>query len=225
MIPAADWPGLDDEALLIAVANTGHREDDEFADPRAAMAWWRELGATRAPAGHCVATSGDLEMLRALRAVIRRAALRNNGIDIDVDATALDGLVLRPDLSGNPSLRAGTTGDLAAGLWPWPLRLCCAPPRDRAGRGSRHAAAATATWSSSTVPATPPAAGATWLPAGTEPRANRSVHVTAPRRRHPDTRARLASGLSPGPGRTAPRARPPRRISATDVPGRRTASR
>lgn len=33
---------------------------------------------------------------------------------IDVDTIALDGLVLRPDLSGDPSLRAGTTGDLTA---------------------------------------------------------------------------------------------------------------
>jgi predicted RNA-binding Zn ribbon-like protein len=116
VIQAADWSNLDDEALLIAVANTGHREGDEFADPSAAMAWWRELGATRAPVGRPIATSDDLEMLRALRAVIRRAALRNNGIDIDVDTTALDGLVLHPALSGDPSLRAGITGDLTADL-------------------------------------------------------------------------------------------------------------
>ena len=116
VIQTVGWPDLDDEVLLIAVANTGHREDDEFADPRAAMAWWRELGTTGSRAGHPIATSGDLEMLRALRAVIRRAALRNNGIDIDVDTTALDGLVLRPDLGGDPSLRAGTTGDLTADL-------------------------------------------------------------------------------------------------------------
>jgi predicted RNA-binding Zn ribbon-like protein len=116
VIQTVGWPDLDDEVLLVAVANTGHREDDEFADPRAAMAWWRELGTTGSRAGHPIATSGDLEMLRALRAVIRRAALRNNGIDIDVDTTALDGLVLRPDLGGDPSLRAGTTGDLTADL-------------------------------------------------------------------------------------------------------------
>jgi predicted RNA-binding Zn ribbon-like protein len=138
----AGWPDLDDEALLIAVANTGHREDDEFADPRAATAWWRELGATRAPAGYSVATSGDLDMLRALRAVIRRAALRNNGIDIDVDTAALDGLALRPDLSGDPSLRAGTAGDLTADLCAGAiaalLRASARPgwPRFKACRGT-----------------------------------------------------------------------------------------
>jgi predicted RNA-binding Zn ribbon-like protein len=72
----------------------------------------------------------------------RRAALRNNGIDIDVDTTALDGLVLRPDLSGNPSLRAGTTGDLTAGLCAVAiaalLRASARPswPRFKACRGS-----------------------------------------------------------------------------------------
>jgi len=143
VVLAADWPGLDDEALLIAVANTGHREDDEFADPRAAMAWWRELGVTQTPAGQSIATSGDLEMLRALRAVIRRAALRNNGIDIDADTTALDGLVLRPDLSGDPSLRAGTTygsrtADLCAVAIAALLRASARPgwPRFKACRGS-----------------------------------------------------------------------------------------
>ncbi len=110
------WPDLDDEALLAAVANTGHTEDDEFADPRAAMAWWCELGGMGTRAGHPIATRDDLAMLRTLRAVIRRAALRNNGIDTDVDTTALDGLVLRPDLTGDPSLRAGTTGDVTADL-------------------------------------------------------------------------------------------------------------
>ena len=39
-------------------------------------------------------------------------------VDSDYDAgpTALDGLALRPDLSGDPSLRAATTGDLTADL-------------------------------------------------------------------------------------------------------------
>ena len=142
MTLTADWPDLNDEALLIAVANTGHREDDELADPRAAMAWWCELGATQAWAGHPIATSDDLETLRALRAVIRRAALRNNGIEIDVDTTALDGLVLHPDLSGDPSLRAGNTGDLTADLCAAAiaalLRVSARPswPRFKACRGT-----------------------------------------------------------------------------------------
>src|SRR5262249_25859366 len=74
---------------------------------------WRALAAKPRRA---TLTSEGLEMLRTLRAVIRRAALRNNGIDTDVDTAALDGLVLRPDLTGAPSLQAAQAGDLAADL-------------------------------------------------------------------------------------------------------------
>ena len=52
-------------------------------------------------------------MLCALRALIRGLALRNNGIDIAVDTSALDGLSLRPDLRGSLSLRAEGPDDLA----------------------------------------------------------------------------------------------------------------
>jgi len=108
-------PGLGDEELLIAVANTGHGEADEFTDITAVRRWWRGLqppvstGRTQSDAPEGVA------MLSTLRALIRGLALRNNGIDTDtaVDTTALDGLPLRPDLRGNLSLRADGPGDLA----------------------------------------------------------------------------------------------------------------
>lgn len=117
MTRAAAGTGLDDEALLIAVANSGHGDHDEFANARAATAWWRDLeaGPTRA-AGHPPLAPEGLAMLRTLRAVIRHQALRHNGIDTNVDTTALDGLTLHPDLTGDPSLRAGTTGDLASDI-------------------------------------------------------------------------------------------------------------
>jgi predicted RNA-binding Zn ribbon-like protein len=102
---------LGDEDLLIAVANTAHVEHDELTDPASVRAWWLGLGQ---PVGEGrSADLGAVAMLRTLRALIRALALRNNGIDTAVDVTALDGLALRPDLSGVPGLRAESGGDLA----------------------------------------------------------------------------------------------------------------
>lgn len=102
---------LGDEDLLIAVANTAHAEHDEFAGPAAVRAWWLGLGQ---PAGTARRMDpGAVAVLRTLRAVIRALALRNNGIDTAVDTAVLDGLALRPDLSGIPGLRAESSGDLA----------------------------------------------------------------------------------------------------------------
>jgi predicted RNA-binding Zn ribbon-like protein len=128
---------LNDEALLIAVANTGHVAHDEFADARAAAAWWRGLQ----PARTLHVTPEGLAMLRALRAVIRRLALRNNGIDTDVDTTALDGLTMRPDLTGDPSLRAAggdPTADICTATVAALLRASARPgwPRLKACRGA-----------------------------------------------------------------------------------------
>jgi predicted RNA-binding Zn ribbon-like protein len=106
--------GLGDEDLLIAVANTAHVEDDELADPASVRAWWLGLGQ---PVGAArSADPGAVAVLRTLRAVIRAQALRHNGIDATVDAAALDGLALRPDLGGVPGLRARSSGDLARDL-------------------------------------------------------------------------------------------------------------
>jgi predicted RNA-binding Zn ribbon-like protein len=112
-----DWPGLGDEELLIALANTGHTEDDELADMTTVRRWWRGL---QAPVDTGMSPSGPPEgpaMLRGLRTLIRGLALRNNGVDTnmdtDMDTAALDGLALRPDLRGNLSLRADGPDDLA----------------------------------------------------------------------------------------------------------------
>jgi predicted RNA-binding Zn ribbon-like protein len=102
---------VDDEELLIAVANTAHGADDELADGRSVRQWWRGLGGRSAPRP---ADAEAVALLRTLRAVIRALALRNNGIDSAVDAAALDGPTLRPDLGGDaPGLRADAAGDLA----------------------------------------------------------------------------------------------------------------
>jgi predicted RNA-binding Zn ribbon-like protein len=102
---------LGDEDLLMAVANTAHAEHDEFADPASVRAWWLGLGQ---PVGAAPRTDpGAVAVLRTLRAVIRTLALHNNGIDTAVDTAVLDGLALRPDLSGIPGLRAESSGDLA----------------------------------------------------------------------------------------------------------------
>jgi predicted RNA-binding Zn ribbon-like protein len=109
----ADWPGLGDEELLVTLANTGHTELDELNDPPAVRRWW--LGRqTRLSTGPTQPDSPEgLAMLRTLRALIRGLALRNNGIDTDVDTAALDGLTLRPDLRGKLGLRADGPGDIA----------------------------------------------------------------------------------------------------------------
>ena len=106
--------GLGDEDLLMAVANTAHLEDDELSDPAAVRAWW--LGLGRPVGARRSADPAAVAMLRTLRAVIRALALRNNGIDTVVDVTVLDGLTLRPDLSGVPGLRAESSGDLGRDL-------------------------------------------------------------------------------------------------------------
>jgi predicted RNA-binding Zn ribbon-like protein len=99
---------MTDEELLIAVANTGHQEHDEFADPSAVRDWWRSVGGADAAIG-----ADGPPLLHVLRALIRARALRNNGIETEVDTTALDALALRSDLSGDLTLRAAHPGDLA----------------------------------------------------------------------------------------------------------------
>jgi predicted RNA-binding Zn ribbon-like protein len=116
MAERADWPGLGDEELLIAVANTAHGEQDEFADAGSIWAWWRGLSPAAAPGRHPEAPR-SITMLRTLRALIRGLALRNNGIEPDLSRIAgLDALGLRLDLRAAPSLRADPPGDLASDI-------------------------------------------------------------------------------------------------------------
>jgi predicted RNA-binding Zn ribbon-like protein len=115
MTQPVDWPGLGDEELLIAVANTAHGERDEFADIGSVRAWWRATGApVRTRRGRSDPPPESVAMLRDLRALIRGLALRNNGIETDPSRPSeLDALTLRLDLRGVPTLRADTPGDLA----------------------------------------------------------------------------------------------------------------
>jgi predicted RNA-binding Zn ribbon-like protein len=114
MTQAVDWPGLGDEELLIAVANTAHGESDELADAAAVRAWWRGLGGPVPTQRGRSEAAESVAMLRALRVLIRGLALRNNGVEPDLSQlSGLDTLTLRPDLRGAPSLRAEVPGDLA----------------------------------------------------------------------------------------------------------------
>src|SRR5690242_19947725 len=106
--------GLSDEDLLIAVANTAHVEHDELADANSLRDWWRGLGGAAPARRGRPASPESVAMLRTLRVLIRGLALRNNGIEPDFShLSGLDGLTLRPDLRGTPSLRADGPGDLA----------------------------------------------------------------------------------------------------------------
>jgi predicted RNA-binding Zn ribbon-like protein len=117
MTQPVDWPGLGDEELLIAVANTAHGETDEFADPGSVRAWWRSVGAPVPTRRARSATEHGVTMLRELRSLIRGLALRNNEVEPDpIRFSALDTLTLRLDLRGAPSLHPDVGGDLAHDL-------------------------------------------------------------------------------------------------------------
>jgi predicted RNA-binding Zn ribbon-like protein len=145
-----------DEDLVTAVANTGHGDVDELGDVARVRAWWRELSgeATRDLHGE----EQDLELLRHTRSVIRALALRNNGVDAEVDAAALAALPLRFTVTARPDLVVGarsnpirdlTARTLAALLRTsadvgWVRVKACPGPdcgwvfRDRSRNGSRR---------------------------------------------------------------------------------------
>jgi predicted RNA-binding Zn ribbon-like protein len=94
-----------DRDLVIAVANTGHRDVDELADVAGVRAWWHELSGE--PAWAMTGAAQDVELLRRARGVIRALALRNNGVDAAVDPEALVALPLRFGVTGRPDLVVG----------------------------------------------------------------------------------------------------------------------
>src|SRR5690349_23074095 len=100
MTQPVDWPGLGDEELLIAVANTAHGERDELADAGSVRAWWRGLGGPGPTRRGRSETPESVVMLRTLRVLIRGLALRNNGIEPDLSRVDLESLALRLDLRG-----------------------------------------------------------------------------------------------------------------------------
>jgi len=94
-----------DEELLVAVANTGHSAVDELGRLEEMRAWWREVSG--APVPRTVGDDGDLELLRRTRSVIRALALRNNGVEVEIDQDQLGSLPLRFVVADGPSVVAG----------------------------------------------------------------------------------------------------------------------
>lgn len=142
MTQPVDWPGLGDEQLLIAVANTAHVERDEFTDAGTVRDWWAGLSAPVATRRGGAIAPGHVEQLRTLRGLVRGLALRNNGIEPDLTgASGLETLPLRLDLRGTPTLRPDGPDDLArdiaAATVPALLRAMARPswPRLKACRG------------------------------------------------------------------------------------------
>jgi predicted RNA-binding Zn ribbon-like protein len=114
MTQAPGWPGLGDEELLIAVANTAHGDQDELTDAGTVIAWWSRLGAPVAARRRGTASDESVAVLRTMRGLIRGLALRNNGIEpAPAEFADLEALPLRLDLRGAPTLRADPSGDLA----------------------------------------------------------------------------------------------------------------
>jgi predicted RNA-binding Zn ribbon-like protein len=107
---------LADEALLIAIANTGHDDVDELVDVHAVRAWWADIVGAGTPLARQPEIRG-VERLRALRSLIRRLMWANNGVHLDpepAEETLLASLTLRPDVTGSQiSLRPARTSGLA----------------------------------------------------------------------------------------------------------------
>jgi|tagenome__1003787_1003787.scaffolds.fasta_scaffold19791837_1 hypothetical protein len=108
MSNASTTPLLTDQALLIALANTGHDGPDELADAVAFGRWWVRL--EQEPATD--AEGPGLDAVRAARDLIRALTLRNNGVEADLEAGALGRLPLHLVLDGGPDLAATGVPDL-----------------------------------------------------------------------------------------------------------------
>jgi predicted RNA-binding Zn ribbon-like protein len=104
---------LGDEGLLIAVANTGHGEHDEFAGAASVRAWWDDLVGSGDGGGSRRIAPENVAMLRSLRDLVRSLALRNNGVDTEADPGGLERLDLRLNLREDLSLHPARDGDVA----------------------------------------------------------------------------------------------------------------
>lgn len=93
-----------DSRLLLELANTGHGEVDQLASNESVHAWWTAIspGNPTEPSGP--GTDGDLEALRAARALIRGLTSRNNGVDIEVDGSAVATIPLSFGIGAQPDL-------------------------------------------------------------------------------------------------------------------------
>ncbi|GAA3826848.1 CGNR zinc finger domain-containing protein [Nocardioides panacisoli] len=116
MVAHPDFGAPDDEDFLVALANTGHvpGSPDELRDAASVQAWWEAVSGAPVP-GRPGGTE-EVALLRAARDVVRRLGLRNNGVEVDIDAGPLAALPLRLDLAGRPGLTAPGRGSLARDL-------------------------------------------------------------------------------------------------------------
>ena len=132
---------MTNEELLIAIANTGHGERDEFADASGVKAWWVGIGGDAS--GPVGSAPEGIERLRALRTIIRVRAWANNRVDATPESAAaetLAGVALRFDGSGaalalraagswavaDAIVGAGITALLGASSCPaWPRFKAC----------------------------------------------------------------------------------------------------
>lgn len=96
---------LADDEVLLALANTDHGAVDQLADPSSTRAWWSGLHPDHARRRVSVGSPEDVATLRSVRDLVRAAALRNNGVDLDVPAEPVPALDLRFAWVGGPSLR------------------------------------------------------------------------------------------------------------------------
>ena len=108
--------GPADEVFLVALGNTAHvpGSPDELRDAASVRAWWRATSGS--PASGPAGSAEEVALLRAARDVVRGLALRNNGVEVDVDAGLLAALSLRFDVTGTPGLVAPGPRSLARDL-------------------------------------------------------------------------------------------------------------
>jgi hypothetical protein len=93
-----------DSKFLVELANTGHGEDDELASNDSVHAWWTAIGPGNPADPPGPGTDVDLEALRAARALIRGLTSRNNGVDIEVDGSAVGTIPLSFEVGAQPDL-------------------------------------------------------------------------------------------------------------------------
>jgi len=107
---------LPDDEVLATFANTGHDGPDPLVDLAGVRAWWAGIGSPGAlPTGRAHGAR-ELEELRAVRQTIRDLTLRNNGVEVDVDATVLETIPLHIVLGARAGVRVADGSTAAAAV-------------------------------------------------------------------------------------------------------------
>lgn len=92
---------------IVALGNTGHLEIDELSTNDEVSKWWQAVATSSAADTTTPGSMDDLHLLRATRNVIRGLALRHNGIDVDVNESALEAIPLRFEAIDRPDIAVG----------------------------------------------------------------------------------------------------------------------